>query len=56
MNAGVLETLEIRVPVSPNQAILMMWRDDPDDESSRVKGRRDYAANLNAFTIAQAEK
>jgi hypothetical protein len=55
MNAGVLETLEVRVPISPQQAILMTCSDDPDDESPYVRGRRDHAANLNAFTIAQAD-
>ena len=56
MDTGVLETLEIRVPVSPRQAILMTWRDDADDADCVVRGRRDHTANLNAFTVAQAER
>jgi len=56
MDAGVLETLEVRVPVSPRRTILMTWSEDPDDESPHVRGCRDHAANLNAFTIAQADR
>jgi hypothetical protein len=56
MGAGVLEALEIRVPVSPHHAILMTWRDEADDQDCRVRGTRDHAANLNAFTIAHAER
>jgi hypothetical protein len=55
MDTGVLETLEVRVPISPHQAILMTWNDDPDEETSPLRGRRDHAANLNAFTVAQAD-
>ena len=55
MDVGMLETLEIRVPLSPYLALLMTWKDDPDDEDARIRGRRDHAANLNAFTVAQAD-
>lgn len=54
MNAGILETLEIRVPVSPWLAVTMTWIDDVDREQP-IAGTRQHAANLNAFTVAQAE-
>ncbi len=47
---------EIRVPVSPQHAILMTWCDEPDDEAPRVKCPRQVSAALNAFTIAQADR
>jgi hypothetical protein len=56
MDAGVLETLEVRVPVSPDRAILMTWVDERDRDRSLTLGIRDQAANLNAFTIAQADR
>lgn len=40
MDAGVLETLEVRVPVSPHQAILMTWKDEP--------ARRSHAGRLRS--------
>lgn len=55
-NVGVMECLEIRVPVSPNLAILMTWIDEADDDPNRVHGSRHHAASLNAFTIAEADR
>jgi hypothetical protein len=52
---GLFETLEIRVPVSPFLAIVMTWLDD-EDQPEVVRGTRELAANLNAFTVAQAER
>lgn len=54
MNAGILETLEIRTPVSSWLAIVMTWIDD-EDARQPIAGSRQHAANLNAFTVAQAE-
>jgi hypothetical protein len=52
---GLFETLEIRVPISPRLAIVMTWLDD-EDRAEPVRGVKDIAANLNAFTVAQAEQ
>lgn len=49
---GLFETLEIRVPLSPNLALVMTWADESD---SRMKGTKQDAAGLNAFTVAEAE-
>jgi hypothetical protein len=39
----------------PSQLELLV-SDSPDDERTRVQGTRDYAANLNAFTVAPADR
>lgn len=52
---GFFNTLEMRVPVSPQLAIVMTWLDD-EDSRGPVRGVKDDAANLNAFTVAQAER
>ena len=52
---GMLNVLEVRVPLSANSALLMTWFDssvDPDP----ITGTRAHAANLNALSIEQAEK
>ena len=46
--------LEIRVPIAPDAAILMNWIDRSDEVGVSMKPRA--AAELNAFTVAQAEK
>lgn len=51
---GPLTMLEIRVPIAPDTAILMNWIDRSDEAGARMK--RWAAAELNAFTVAQAEK
>lgn len=51
---GLLETLEVRAPVSSHHVILMTWLDEPD--GLIVQGSRSHAANINAFTVAQAER
>ena len=51
---GLLETLEVRAPVSSRHGILMTWLDEPDGPV--VKGTRQHAANINAFTVEQAER
>jgi hypothetical protein len=45
--------LEVRVPVSPHLAIVMTWADAGD---AAAEGRREDAANLNAFTVGQADR
>jgi Protein of unknown function (DUF4238) len=52
---GLLNTLEARFPVSPNHALLMTWLDTADEDSPVIKCRKETAANLNAFTVAEAE-
>jgi Protein of unknown function (DUF4238) len=56
LGTGVLECIEYRLPLSPSRAVLMTWADKADDEDPRVLGRRDHAMNLNAFTIANADR
>ncbi len=51
---GPIETLEIRVPISPSTAILMNWIDL--DDVVGVQMPSTAAAEVNAFTVAQAEK
>lgn len=51
---GPLTMLEIRVPIAPDAAILMNWIDRSDVVDVSMKRRA--AAELNAFTVAQADK
>lgn len=51
---GPLTMLEIRVPIAPDAAILMNWIDRSDEVGVPMK--RWAAAELNAFTVSQAEK
>jgi hypothetical protein len=53
---GLINLLEVRVPVSSRSAILMTWLDRAGDIAVPFEGGRQQARNLNAFTIAQAEK
>jgi hypothetical protein len=53
---GLINSIEIRLPLSPTRTVLMTWADEPDDEENRVRGTRDHAANLNAFTVASADR
>jgi hypothetical protein len=34
----------------------MTWADHPDEEEAHVHGRRDHAANFNAFVVANADR
>jgi len=52
---GALNFLEVRAPISPNLALLMTWQDLPDSEDP-IAGTEAIAANINAFTIANAER
>jgi Protein of unknown function (DUF4238) len=55
-SAGLINFMEIRVSVSPSAAIVMTWLERAEDTAEPFEGRRPEARNLNAFTIAQAEK
>jgi hypothetical protein len=54
--AGVMECIEIRLPLSPTRALLMTWADKAEEDDPSVRGRRDHAANFNAFTVATADR
>jgi hypothetical protein len=56
LTTGLLETLEVRAPISPTHLLLMTWSDGFDDDANRAKGKRHHAKNANAFTRAQADK
>jgi hypothetical protein len=47
--------IEVRVPLSPDIAVLMTWA-DRHDASQPVLGTPSQAAELNAFTVSQAER
>lgn len=51
---GLVESLEVRVPLSPHKALIMNWH-EPETVDLRVAGTHDQAARLNAFTIAAAD-
>lgn len=53
---GLINLLEVRAPVSPRVAILMTWLGRAADIAVPFEGGRPEARNVNAFTIAQAEK
>jgi hypothetical protein len=53
-NDGVLNSLEIRVPLTPTKALLMTWLVQPDEATPRLRGARHHASHLNAFTVANA--
>lgn len=55
VGVGALNFLEVRVPVSPTQAILMTWSDEPG-LNDRVEASQSIAARINAFTIANSER
>lgn len=52
---GALNLLEVRVPVSPSQAILMTWSDEVG-LTARVRASREVGSNVNAFTVANSER
>ena len=51
---GLIDMLEIRVPLASDMALLLTWIDD--DADYRTAGTEDQAARFNAFTIASAEE
>jgi Protein of unknown function (DUF4238) len=56
LDGGLMMTLEFRIPLSPTRALLLTWADLQDHDPHRVRGRRQHAGNLNAFTVAQADR
>jgi hypothetical protein len=52
---GARNFFEVRVPISPTLALLMTWQDLPDIARA-VAGSEEIAANINAFTIANADR
>ncbi len=52
---GALNVLEVRVPLSPESALLMTWQ-DADDGRHAKQGSTEMAAAINALTVEQAEK
>lgn len=55
MGSGMLKTVEVRLPLSPQLSLLMTWLPEPDAEKP-VAGARHHPRNLNAFTVAEAEQ
>jgi hypothetical protein len=53
--AGLVNLLEVRVPVSPRLAVLMTWADRPDD-AEPVDINAQQAININSFTIVGADE
>ena len=53
---GIMQCLEIRLALSPQHCVLMTWSDKADEEGTRLEGRRDHAANVNAFVVANADR
>jgi hypothetical protein len=52
---GVMNFLEVRVPITPRLGLLMTWQ-DLADQVDPIRGSDDVAANFNAFTIANADR
>lgn len=52
---GVRNFFEVRAPISPTLALLMTWQDLPD-AAAVIVGSEEIAANINAFTIANADR
>lgn len=55
VEGGLVNTLEARFPVSSGLALLMSWLDLPDGGAPIVSGSKEIAANINAFSVAEAE-
>jgi hypothetical protein len=52
---GPLSALEIRIPISPTEILLMTW-DDVSDDQMPIAVPMLYAAETNALVIAQADE
>jgi hypothetical protein len=46
VGVGVMENLEVRVPVAPDLAVVMTWQDLPDDDPNRLRGNRQHAEKI----------
>jgi len=53
---GLVEALEIHVPLGPTNALLMTWHDEPHSDGLHLGADRGIAMNLNAFTVAHADR
>jgi hypothetical protein len=54
LDAGLLDTLEVFVPVSPSHLLLMTWLHDKDSPMIQGVGRQ--LATASAFVVSNAEK
>jgi hypothetical protein len=54
LNAGVTESLEVFVPITPGLLLLMTWLGGPD-RSDVVKGVGRHTRTANAFVVANAD-
>jgi hypothetical protein len=53
---GIFGCSEARLPLSPTHCVLLTWAEKADDEDAISDGVRDHAANINAFTVASADR
>lgn len=53
--SGPLGAIEIRMPLSPDLALLLSWAPTPSPVAAMRAGRW-HAADLNSFTISQADR
>jgi len=54
LHAGIVDTLEVFVPVAPAHLLLMTWRDQKSTEAT-VSGYGRHVATANAFVVANAD-
>jgi hypothetical protein len=54
-SVGLVNFLEVRLPISPWLGLIMTWRNQPDVPEP-LRGRKPHARNFNAFTIAEADE
>lgn len=54
LEAGVIETLEVIVPVSPTHLLLMTWRNEKSTVAP-LAGEGRHLATANAFVVANAD-
>jgi hypothetical protein len=55
LDAGVIDTLEVFVPIGPAHLLLMTWVDDEDPDEV-VRARNRHIATANAFVVANADR
>jgi hypothetical protein len=55
LSAGVVDTLEVFVPVGPASLLLMTWLND-EDPREPIRGEGRHMSTANAFVIANADK
>lgn len=52
---GFANVIEMRFPVDPHHALLLTWRDVPEEEQGPISLPRDLLRDLNASVVGQAE-